>query len=680
MAKRYGWLLLILLAASSLRLFGLTDVPPGLTHDEADHGLDAWGVVTGVRPIYFTVGYGREPFFDYATAGLMSFLGPTYLAGRLTAVYLSLILIAGTYAWASHAFGHKSALLTAAGLAVGFWAVMTGRQALRSIALPTLFVLAVYFYWRALEKSGGEDPGNKVAARWPLSHLQRPIVFSLVAGLFLGLTFYTYIPARLLWLVFPIMLLFLALFDRSRFKCVWPGTALMLLIAAGIAAPLFLFLSQNPSAEVRVAELSPPLQAMAEGNLGPLLENISDGLLLLTFQGDSQWRYNIPGRAFLSPLLAILFFLGLGIGTWRVIAGIRDRQRVKIAAAPFFALVWLVLGLSPALVTGPDLSTTRIIGLQPVLYLFPALALSAALESRVTPKRLTTFLTVVFFVIVAVQTARDYFLIWANAPEVRVQYETALVETIDYLNQLGHGPAAISTTTPNRFHSPAVAQLTLDNPDVALRWFDGQHSLLIPQNRDSTIVFSKFAALSPFLQPYFEADLVDELPLRATDLNKPLGIYSADAQSLINRWQLQFDSLIQAPPGAKVPVQFGQAAAFLGYDLQTPAVSAGDTMRLVTFWRVQQPLDEAVIFIHIEGPDGRPLAQSDRLDAPSSSWVAGDVFLQLHEIKLPDSVLPGDYPLLVGLYTRQDLRRLPVLVDGAIAGDYLRLPPLTITP
>ena len=84
MPKRYAWLILILLAAASLRLVGLSSIPPGLTHDEADHGLDAWGVVNGIRPAYFTVGYGREPFFDYATAGLMTFLGPSYLAGRLT--------------------------------------------------------------------------------------------------------------------------------------------------------------------------------------------------------------------------------------------------------------------------------------------------------------------------------------------------------------------------------------------------------------------------------------------------------------------------------------------------------------------------------------------------------------------------------------------------------------------
>jgi uncharacterized membrane protein len=680
MAKRYGWLLLILLAASSLRLIGLSNVPPGLTHDEADHGLDAWGVVNGDRPVYFTVGYGREPFFDYATAGLMTFLGPSYLAGRLTSVYLSLIMIAGTYAWTSRAFGYKTALLTAAGLAVSFWAVMTGRQALRSIALPALFVLVVFFFWQAMKYSMSRDEEPEGDSHFIVAALRAPLSNFLLAGAFLGLTFYSYFPARILWLLFPAMLMFLALFDRRRFHGVWRGTLLMLLVAAIITVPLFLFLASNPSVEARVIELSGPLKSAAQGDFRPLLQNTIESTLLFISKGDSQWRYNIPGRALLSPLMAALFFIGLGIALWRIVAGIRDRRQLEQSAAAFFIIIWLLLGLSPALVTGPALSTTRIIGLQPVLYIFPALTLAAALQIRNVPKRLAYGLTAIFFLALAVQTVRDYFFIWANAPEVRLHYETTLVSTINYLNENGRGPVAISTTTPGRYHSPAVAQLTLNNQDVDLRWFDGQYSILVPQGGEGMVVFSGFAPLSPFLEPYFSGTFVEELALRPTDLDRPLTIYSTDAKSLREEWQHQFDDTIQAPVGATMPVQFGDAAELLGYALQTPVVAPGDTVRLATLWRVKRPLDEAVIFTHVLGSDGKTLAQTDRLDAPSIHWVAGDLFIQLHEIALPEQVTPGEYPMLLGLYTRQDSLRLPVIIDGATAADHLRLPPLTVSP
>ncbi len=74
------WRLLILLTAVFLRLYKLATIPPGLTHDEADHGITAWSIANdGVRDLYFTIGYGREPLYDYITAVLMKITGPTTL-------------------------------------------------------------------------------------------------------------------------------------------------------------------------------------------------------------------------------------------------------------------------------------------------------------------------------------------------------------------------------------------------------------------------------------------------------------------------------------------------------------------------------------------------------------------------------------------------------------------------
>ena len=169
-----AWILLILLLAAALRLAALEDmapdvtgVPPGMTHDEADHGLTAWSIVNGARALYFPIGYGREPLYDYATAVVMRATGPTILAARLTSVYFGLLLIAAVYAWARRAFGAPAALLAAAGLAAGFWPLMTARQALRSSALPALFSLAVVFFWEGVfrpQRGGGaQERGSRGA-------------------------------------------------------------------------------------------------------------------------------------------------------------------------------------------------------------------------------------------------------------------------------------------------------------------------------------------------------------------------------------------------------------------------------------------------------------------------------------------------------------------------------------
>jgi hypothetical protein len=315
-----------------------------------------------------------------------------------------------------------------------------------------------------------------------------------------------------------------------------------------------------------------------------------------------------------------------------------------------------------------------------VLYLFPALAISTAIDSLRLPRKVAYGLVVLLFVVVGLQTIRDYFFIWAESPEVRVQYESTTVTAVNYLNDHGQGQIALSTTTPDRFHSPAVGLLTQNNPNIDLRWFDGRHGLLIPRGEESTLLFTGFAPLNPDLELYFTGDKVDELPLLASDLDRPVTVYNVDGRSLLTGWQSTFDQEAIAPDGAVLPVLFGDAVELLGYDLQTAGASPGNQVRLVTFWRARQPVDDAVIFVHVLGADGSVITQADRLDVPSYYWMAGDLILQLHELTLPATLNQSEYPMAIGVYTRQDQRRLPLYIAGQVACDQLLLPPLKISP
>lgn len=54
MLKRTAPLLLIFFIALAFRSYRLTAVPPGLTHDEANHGREALGVLDGITPLFLT--------------------------------------------------------------------------------------------------------------------------------------------------------------------------------------------------------------------------------------------------------------------------------------------------------------------------------------------------------------------------------------------------------------------------------------------------------------------------------------------------------------------------------------------------------------------------------------------------------------------------------------------------
>lgn len=671
--RHKGWILLILLAAAGLRLVDLPSAPPGMTHDEADHGLTAWEIVNGARDIYFSVGYGREPLYDYATALLMAGTGPTIFSARMTSVYFSLLMIAAVYAWTRRAFGAPVALLAAAGLAVGFWPVMAGRQALRSIALPAVFAPAVLFFWQGQIAAwqGGTRERGKARAFSPL------LPFA-IAGLLLGLTLYTYIPARVMWLAFPALAVYLAFAapkGERRLRRLFGGTALALAVAALVAAPLFFYLANHPGLEVRIDELSAPLRAAADGDFAPLWANAAGALRLFTTEGDQTWRYNIPGKPFLGPIMGALFYAGLLVAGWLSIVGPGNRVSSRkfgfdnATAGPgaFLALVWLALGFAPVLVTGPGLSMTQAIGALPVLYVFPALAMAAAyrvaLRLAVGDGRRSArgswsvvwgLAAIGLFAALAAQTARDYFGRWAVAPEVRVQYETTMVAALRYLDARGGGAAAVSTITPSRYHTPAVALMTLRNPAIQPRWFDGRRSLLFPAEAGGLMVVPGFTPIPAELQPYLGgATQIDELPMRPDDLDRPVRIYALNSPG----------RAVAAKTSSLTSNGFPTIAGFevawlLGYDLSAVEVRPGDTLSLVTAWRLEQALPDASLFAHVVGRDGRPIAQADGLGAPGESWVSGDVLLQLHKIPIPTDAPAGEYPLAVGIYTPDDGERL----------------------
>ncbi len=699
LSRHRAWIVLILLIASFLRLHDLPHVPPGMTHDEADHGLDAWGVVQGERPIYFTVGYGREPLYDYSTAVLMTFMGPSFLAGRLTSVFFSLILIAGSYSWLRRAFGHHVALLSAAGLALGFWPLMTARQALRSGTLPALLVVAVAIYWKGLRARRLETGDWRLATEnWGLDDNKRPIsnLQSLISslqspflwsGIVLGLTFYTYIPSRVLWLLFPGLALYLWLQGR---RGVWRGTLLALGVAGLVGLPLFSYLMANPGAETRIGQLALPLRQAAQGEFELLWRNARSGLGIFTVTGDLQWRYNMAGKPLFSPVGGALFYAGVLYSTWRALSGLRGRRRGADAAAGYFLnLLWLALGLAPVLITGRELSTTQAIGMQPVLYVFPALVLVRASEGVTTwlqgrrPALAPLLLpTVALFLGVALlaSTWRSYFGTWAQHPDVAVQYEADLVAMVRTLDETvsDNTPVAVSTDAPGRFHDPATARLYMDDERRPLQWFDGRNSLLLPGGEEPLILISEAAPLHPGLAPYLEA-----LQATPVDLEPAAAAYrvSHSPGRLLQFYPQLSTEINSLSTELSTDLLFGDVVHFLGYELQTAIVRAGETVRLATVWRVTAaPEEELVFFTHVLDDAGVPLAQADRLDVPAHTWRSGDVFIQLHELTLPPELTPGEYSLTVGIYRAADWReRLAVTVDGREVGDVLQLAPLVVS-
>lgn len=662
----------VLLAAAWFRFYQLSTVPPGLTHDEANNAHDAATVLAGARPLYFPTGYGHEPLFTYLVALVSVPTGVTDFSLRSTMALCGLGLILVSYLMTRRVFHPGVALATVVGLAISFWPVFSHRQGVRPVTLPLLFVPAVHFLWRGLSEKGQ-------LRDWAL------------AGLLAGSSFYTYIASRSMLFAFVSFAAYLAILHRATWRRVWRGLLLMSLVAAVVATPLAVYLATHPGQETRVGQLTEPLTLALKGDWVPLTENLTEALKAFSFAGDAHWRYNLPGKPIFDPLTSIFFYLGLGLVLWR--------WRQPIHA---FLLLWLFTGLLPGLITGALNSSQRTIGAQPAVYLTLALGVVEVTRWLWSRGRAAQWVAVIgMTVLLALNvwlTYRDYFLTWPAQPDVREAYHTNLREITHYLDeQADDGFVAISTEYPLAYHDPYVLEAILRRDDLMLRWFDGRGALVIPAGgTEARYVFP--AAASPhsaLYQAFFEEvepaavrqlhpdDINNAFSIYRLSLAKPLTARLNIAQAKPVTWSPEVEFKPGDPDRSRHPltrpVNLDHKVALLGYELDRVQMAPGETLRLITYWRVlTSPDAPAVVFVHLLDAHSQVRGGQDRLDAPVAHWRSDDVIVQVHTVQLNADAAPGTYQLEIGFYNTTDSSRWSVFDGNTPVADRLLLHPIEV--
>ena len=114
-------------------------------------------------------------------------------------------------------------------------------------------------------------------------------------------------------------------------------------------------------------------------------------------------------------------------------------------------------------------------------------------------------------------------------------------------------------------------------------------------------------------------------------------------------------------------VTFGDAVQLLGLDdpsTEIP-VTAGQPITVTLAWRaLNTPSRDLVRFLHVLGPDGRPVAQEDSQPCagacPAPSWLPGEIMADKTHVTIPADLPAGTYPLAIGWYDAETFRRLPV--------------------
>lgn len=669
----WSLIIIILLVAAFFRFYRLDSIPPGLTHDEADFCHDAIAVYNGARPLYVaTYGYQDEPFMHYASAVMMILVGPSYLAVRATSALFGVILVLFVFLWARLAFGTVVALGAAAWLAVSYWPVSTSRFAIQTEPTASLTVLTVIFFWLGME-AGQQSPDIQPGGRG------RSWMYWSGFSLFVTISIYSYEAFRVVWVMFPLFVLYLVMTRSELSARHWWKLALALLVAALLSLPLL----THPAALSRASILAGPLKAALEGSPGLLLKSWRDVAAMFTFKGDPFTTYNLSGRPILDPVTSLFFYGGILLCLW---------QWRRPAYA--LTLLWLIAGIAPSMLTGVHSASVRSIAAQPVTYIFSALAFDRVIKWLAHRVRVKVILLVGLLLVMVgsgLLTGSDYFVHWANAPETHAAYFSDLVQAIQYAdtNYVAQRSILFSSPFPNLPHDPYIAAVMPVRHDLDIRWVDGRRAMLFPASPGARLVVLSRAPLSPLFSDELDAGHITRITVEGTD--NFFDVLDWEPESTLDAICWSCDQVVMEPGGQwTLPINLAHSVQLTGYKLDPLVATPGDTIRIVTLWRVLDPQalgpvspglygHEVAIFVHVLNSDNEVVAQEDRLDFPAWDWRPGDTFVQIHHIAITPDISPGRHRIEVGAYTRPDLKRLLVYDGDEVVGDHVLLRSVEIT-
>ncbi len=639
--QRTSWVcvVLILLVGLFLRAHNLDRVPPGLDGDEMFNGWDALRVWQGNLEVYFPANYGREPLLIYLIALATRLLGMGVWMMRLPSAIVGTVTIVFTWSLARRLFNARVAALTTALMAVSLWPVLLSRVALRAVLLPACQTAAVYALWRALEDAGSARSRD---TRWAIA-----------AGVFAGLSVYTYTSSRIFPLVLILWLLVLGIWhSRNLDRCFLSALSLTRhslrplvlagLVAGLVALPLGVFAFQHPDTfNQRVNVLNFELNQLRAGNLKPTWDSVKATMGMFTLSGDQEWRYNPAGRPIFDWVTGMFFYLGL------IIALFRLRR-----PAYSLLLIWLLVMLTPTIFSIGTPSFLRSVGALTPIYLLPAIGVDFLYE-RVTQRKAQYALHIAIVLgltLVGADTWHNYFDEWVRQPQVLHAYEADLAAAARYLNEQGPAdtPVWVSSEYPGDL-SRRLLDFQSDYPGP-IRWFNGNQVTVWPSGwagQDVLLIFTKSSPPNPDAL----AVLGDYLILRENDPagDPHLWVYRIPGEALSDMpWQ----------PAHALSGRFAYNREAFGFDAPLQALRQG-SVPVVIYWRVPPGVE-----YDVEDMPHSYVCVQDRsagrcLDEvpphynvyPLWDWTVGDVVAQRYTVPVPAYLLPQTTYFHAGMFT-----------------------------
>jgi hypothetical protein len=314
--------------------------------------------------------------------------------------------------------------------------------------------------------------------------------------------------------------------------------------------------------------------------------------------------------------------------------------------------------LLPTILTSDAPHFGRAIGITPAVAVLMALGMEGV-WTWVRDQKWTTWAVglalAAGLIYTGVRTARDYFVNWAERPDLEAAFQVDLVALGEYARSRPEGESVYMTPPTEEY---ATILFTLGGRENdRLKSFTGAAGL-VPAGRE------RYAS-TYLIRPGDEAALAllrGRLPQgQVVKAGPSFTAYRVPAAA-----PRVEPSMPLAANWAKITL--------LGYDLPGGPFHPGESIPLTVYWRALTEMDlPYTFFVHLLGPFnpatngplwGQHDAQPGDGTYPTTAWDAGEIVVDEYVVLVPPDTPPGEVELEVGFYYLPTLDRLPVVNEA----------------
>lgn len=631
-----GLSLLILLVGMVLRMWQLSVYPPGPHYDEAVEVLITRSIAFGGANLFPIVNsyQGREALFYYLSAPFFHLIADNVFTLRVVNAFANLLTMAASIGLGRAMFGGRRGWII--GLAIGvmfaisFPQIWMSRQAFRTPVLPLCQAMALWCLWRGLNT-------RRMGWGWVAS-----------GGFFAGAALYTYMASRL----FPMWLGIggLALVVMDSGQRVWRIRQGVVFFGALVvtALPMALYALKNPEIFLqRLTEVGPGAGTIS------LFNSVIIHARMFFIDGEGYYRYNIPGRPYLTWIEGVFLMVGIGVCLIRAVRMGKGSERAGYLVAllsPFMVLpsVVSVGGLPP--------NHMRSVGMVPLIFVLTAVGIEWSYDQivkrsgHVSWQGTAALLTAGAVIIGGWSVGREYFS-WASRTDVYVESDGDLDAAAKWLLIHAKGER-VYIATRYREHPTVLIQHV---PNVV--WL-GTDSLFRPTDGETAWVIIPRSVQIPahwlaWLEPMLDRDVPigpDGLPAFAayrlrSDVSLP---YTDDTAP--ERWE---NATLQLA-GRRMPVIF-----------------PGGREWVELAWIITQmpTYNDLTPIIQVEDATGDVLSRSTADFIQTDRWLSGEMLMHRMPVSIPVGTPPGLYTVQAGWVSRGSDQYLPYFSsDGRQGG------------